>query len=394
MSFNKNKPDCATLNLMLLKTVVGIILLFLAIMVLRPFDSSGPLDKFLKKPSNSTSQNNTPSNTAPVKFTQPIFKVEDIDWVSPLGESNGGFNEILPLAGMTVNIKKEVAAKGPIEVRAPTDMMLTSYANYIVGSEPSDWALIFQISDNLSLTLHHINNASSKITDVVGNNPKRDDSRTSFLNSPIKFKAGEIIGTTKGTTLANNWNIYLYDKATNNQFINQKKYEGSEMGQRLINGSCIFDYYQDPKIKESFYTLLGTTKPGQATSCGTPSKDKKGTLSGLWHLKKEGIDFGSYDGDYADPFSIYMRADKSIMIYEMARKYFTVYPTNPTYKNPEEITSSHCYLLTDNWNPNAFKSQGYAYFRVDSDTQMSVFYSSSGSCPKEFPERAAKVYYR
>lgn len=382
---------------MLPKVVIGIVLLllFLVIMILRPFDPTGPLGKLSNKSPNQPSQNSETSTSGPVTFTHPIFNVEDIDWVSPLGESNGGYIEVQPLGGMTVNIKKDVAERSPIEIYAPTDLELVSYAHTIMEPEPeADWSLYFKINDDLSLILHHIKNASPKIVEAVGNNPKKNDSRTTDIRWPqeIKFKAGEVIGTTTGTSMAKNWNIYLHDKKVKNQFINQKRYEGSDVGRRLLNAACIFDYYEDPKIKESFYALLGTNKPGETKDCGTPSKDKIGTISGLWHLKKDGIDFGSYNGDYADPFSVYIRADKSIMIYEMAKKTFTIYPSNPTYKNPEEITSSHCYQLTDNWNPDIPK--GYAFFKVDSDTQMFMVYSSSGSCPATFPEGQAKIYYR
>jgi len=159
-----------------------------------------------------------------------------------------------------------------------------------------------------------------------------------------------------------------------------------------MNAACFFDYYQDQKIKDSFYALLGVSAAAQTKNCGTSTKDKKGTLSGLWHLKKDGIDFGSYDGDFADPFSVYMRADKSVIIYEMVKKTFVIYPTNPTYKNPEDITDSHCFLLTDNWNPSEY--QGYAYFKVNSATHISVVYSPSGSCPDIFPSDQAKTYFR
>lgn len=380
---------------MLLKVVIGLILLFLAVIIFRPFDHIRPPDKSSKTAPPPISQNTlTPSNT-PVIFTHPIFKNKDIDWVSPLGESNGGYIEVQPLAGMTVNIKKDVAQKGPIEVYAPIDMELVAYSYTLMEPEPTpDWSLHFKINEDLELVLHHIKNAGQKIVEVAGNNPKKNDSRTTEIRKPqqIKFKAGEVIGTTTGTSLAKNWNIYLYDKRVKNQFANQKRYESNHIGQRLMNAACIFDYYEDPKIKESFYNLLGTTKAGETKECGTSSKDKKGSLSGLWHLKTEGIDFGSYEGDYADPFSIYKRADKSIMIYEMGKKTFTIHPNNPTYKNPEEITDYHCYQLTDNWNPNEYK--GYAFFKIESDTQMSVFYNTSGSCPKAFPTNNTKTYYR
>lgn len=383
---------------MLPKIIIAIALVALAIIVLRPFDPTGPLgSKNLEQLRNHASQDDSEQDA--VILTHPIFNPEDIDWVSPLGESNGGYIEVQPLGGITVNIKKDIAAKGPIEVYAPTDIELVSYAHTLMEPEPqADWSLYFKINDDVSLILHHIKKASPKIVDVAGNNPKKNDSRTTDIHWPkeIKFKAGEVIGTTTGTSQAKNWNIYFHDKKTKNEFINQKRYEGggfgSDMGRRLLSATCIFDYYQDEKIKNDFYALFGTTAAGQTTNCGNPSKDKKGTLSGLWHLKKDGISMGEYDGPFADPFSVYMTADKNITIYELDKNVFILYPTNPTYKDPAEITDSHCYTLTDNWNPN--ESKGYAYFRIDSDTQMSLLYSPSGSCPATFTETGAKTYYR
>ncbi len=379
---------------MLPKIIIAVVLVILSIVILRPFDPTGPLgSKNLEQLTNHASERDA------VVLTHPIFNPKEIDWVSPLGESNGGYIEVQPLGGMTVNIKKEVAQKGPIEVYAPTDMQLVAYAHTIMESEPEpDWSLYFKINEDVSLILHHIKNVNPKITDVVGNTPKRNDSRTTDIRWPqeIKFKAGEVIGTTTGTSQAKNWNIYFHDKRIKNQFINQKRYEGSgfgkDVGNRLLSASCIFDYYQDEKLKNDFYALLGTTAAGQSTSCGSPSSDKKGTLSGLWHLKKDGIDMGSYDGPFADPFSVYKRSDQSISIYEVNKEAYTISPNNATYKDPAEITSSHCYQLTDNWNPSVYK--GYAYFRIDSDTQMSMTYSPSGFCPETFPNRQAKTYYR
>jgi hypothetical protein len=355
----------------------------------RPFDRS-------QNPISSDFQNQTeqsPSNPAPAQFTHPIFNPEEIDWVSPLGESNGGYNEVQPLGGMTINIKKDIAAKGPIEVYAPTDMELVSYSHTLMEPEPEpDWAFHFQINKDISLVVHHIKNASPKIVNAVGNKPKLNDSRTTDLRPSIKFKAGEVIGTTTGTSQARNWNIYLQDKKVKNQFVNQKRYEDSYSANILVNAACIFDYYEDEKIKNEFYKLLGTTKAGEAKSCGNPSTDKKGTLSGLWHLKKEGLSTGEYEGVYANPFSIYTTSDKNITIYEINKRVFTIYPSNPTYKDPKEITNSHCYQLTDNWHTSTYK--GYAFFRIDSDMQMSMVYSPSGSCPATFPESQAKTYYR
>jgi|SRR3989344_1277381 len=159
---------------MLPKVIVGLVILFLAIFILRPFDPTGPLGKLSEKSSNQirqnqSSQSNNHSNSSPVNFTHPIFNPDEIDFVSPLGQSNGGFIEVQPLGGMTVNIKKDIAQKGPIEVYAPTDLELTAYSYTLMEPEPTpDWTLHFKVNDNIELVLHHIKTPAQKLLMLQG----------------------------------------------------------------------------------------------------------------------------------------------------------------------------------------------------------------------------------
>lgn len=327
-----------------------------------------------------------------ISFTHKMFETEKVTNILPLGELNGGYVELQTLNGVMVQLDKEKIIETGIEVYAPTEMELYMYAQTATADRPEgDWNLDFRINNNVGLTIHHLNNAAEKITSVIGNTPTRDDSRGINIQNTIKFKAGDLIGTTKGTSLGANWNIYVYDKSVKNQFVNQKRYEnGGYLGERLLSSTCVFDYYIDQTIKDSYYTLLGATEPGQTTSCGSPTKDKIGTLSGLWHLKKDGLET-NYDGEYATPFSIYKRSDGNIIIYELGKRSYTIAKGEPSAKSPEEVTTTHCYNLADDWDG---RSIGYAYFRIDSELEMSVTYSSIGSCPAEFPDGQAKKYYR
>jgi hypothetical protein len=324
-------------------------------------------------------------------FTHKIFDPKKIEYITPLGELNGGYIESSTIGGVMIDIlPSAVANGGKIEIYAPTAMKLESYGHYLVGAEPANWTLEFRIGEDVTMKIDHITDVAQRITESVGNKPKKNDSSTDFLKDPILFKAGELIAKTSGTTQANNWNIYLYDKNHENSFINQKRYEENYMGQRLIIAACPFDYYQDESAKSAFYALMGATAAGQSKTCGNPSSDVKGTLSGMWHLKKTGFE-EKYVGEYANPFSIYKRSGGDIIIYEIGGRRHIIEPNSYTYKDPALVTTSHCYQLTD---LSGMKESGFAYFKIDSDTQMSVVYKKTGSCPASFPKGPAKKYYR
>lgn len=373
------------LGIIFLVILIGVI----AVNVLKPKESpqSGSPD------TGSQTKSEAKKNVKRPVFTHQMIETDLVKFIMPLGELNGGYVELQPLNSVMIQLDQQKVKSGPgIEVFAPADMELINYAHTATDDQPKgDWSLEFRINENYFLTIHHLNNADEKITAKVGNTATKDDSRGIEIRPPLKFKAGDLIGTTKGTSLANNWNIYLYDKTTENKFVNQDRYKNHYLGQRLLAAVCPFDYYEDQTIKNAYYALLGSSKPGQSKTCGNPSSDKAGTLSGLWHLQKTGIG-SSYEGDYADPLSVYMRSDGNVIIYELGRQFYTIPSTAKTHKNPQEITTSHCFNLADDWGGSL--KQGYAYFRIDSETEMSAAFSKTGACPDEFPEIGAKKYYR
>jgi hypothetical protein len=324
-------------------------------------------------------------------FTKNIFDPSKIEYITPLGELNGGYIESSTIAGVMIDILPSAVANGAeIKIFAPVDMKLESYGHYVMDTEPANWTLDFRINSDVTLRVDHLTDVSKRIKDEVGTTPKKNDSSSDYLKTPIAFKAGELIAKTSGTTQANNWNIYLYDKNQVNNFVNQKRYEENYMGQRLIEAACPFDYYKDESQKSPFYALMGATAAGQSKDCGNTSKDVKGSLSGMWHLNKTGFE-EKYEGSYANPFSIYKRSGGDVIIYEIGGERRIITSKNSTYKDPAKITSSYCYQLTDSWSQ---KESGFAYFNIDSDNQMSVAFEKTGSCPASFPKTGTKKYYR
>lgn len=349
-----------------------------------------------KKQENPASQNQAASQseqpkTQELQFSQPIFNTSDISYIGPLGELNGGYEEAQTIAGITINIKPGAVAGGKeIEAHAPAAMTLESYAYYKVGAEPSSWTLIFRLSSDATIKFDHITRASDKIVAATTTTPK-SDSREETPKSKVSFTAGEVVAYTSGTSLAHNWNIYMNDNQHKNSFVNQARYESSHLGKKMISAVCPFNYYGGTK-KAEFLALMGQRKAGETNSCGEVSRDKAGTLSGMWHLS---ADAGSgmqtaKDGQFESPLSIYKNSAGVISINQINGKRLNVEPGTKTNKDPAEVTTEHCYVVIDaNQKP-----AGYAFFKLSGTNQMSLAYSQGGSCPVSFPSQAAKTYYR
>lgn len=324
---------------------------------------------------------------SPTVFTAKIFDPALVSHITPLGELNGGYEETQTINGVMINIKTDAQRNAPeIGVYAPTDMVLEDYSYFTGGPHTPNWHLGFRISKDIKLSFDHITWVPDEMKAATPPTP------TSGYVPPLKklsFKAGELIAKTSGTDQAHNWNIYLRDNRQTNTFANQKRFEKIQDRYDFINAACPFNYYED-SVKQEFMALMGATKAGQSKTCGTNSRDVKGSISGLWHLAKEGIG-ADYQGMYATPFSIYKDSSGRIIIYEINRQRFILDKTNPSYKDPAAVTGTHCYALTEY---EGRQPKGYAYFKVMSDMEMKMKYDPAGACPSEFPENGSAVYYR
>src|SRR3989344_6574304 len=168
-------------------------------------------------------------------FSHQIFDPAKISHITPLGELNGGYEEAQALGSVTIWIKPEAVANGSmVDVFAPTDMTLESYA-YYKTPDGKDWTLILRVTDDVRLKFDHITQAVDKIVAATTSTPK-DNSAEESPKQKVSFTAGEKIAQTRGTNLAKNWNIYMYEGAHKNQFVNQKRYEqgGARSGQKKL----------------------------------------------------------------------------------------------------------------------------------------------------------------
>jgi hypothetical protein len=142
-------------------------------------------------------------------------------------------------------------------------------------------------------------------------------------------------------------------------------------------------------MKQEYTDLLGFYEAGTTTDCGSGSKDVAGTLSGIWWLSTSGTDIEE-QGMYTSPLFIYNNSAGGTSLGYVNKKRYKIQSDNPTNKDPATITDEHCYSLSSAWDGS---SEGYAYFKIISDTEMRLATGTSGSCPSSFPDEYM-TYYR
>jgi len=314
-----------------------------------------------------------------IEFSANIFDPNEIKNIVPLGELNGGYDEVSTLGGVMMNIKEKIYQSSSVKVYAPTQMTLESYAFFEMPPEPPSWRLSFSIEPDLTITFDHLDEVTEKVMDATASVPA-SSSAGLMPKEKITLSAGEHFANTTGTSKAHNWNIYLYDRNQQNEFLNIERLSQSEgVGKQLLTAVCPFKYYNE-ETKKFFIDLMGYHQAGESSDCGSVSHDVKGTVSGLWFLKES-------------PFSIFKNSAGSVNIYQVDHGYYEISSNSASFKDPQEVTNEHCYNFSDAINQNRSVS-GYLYFKVISDNQMQMSFGASGSCPASFPAQQAKTYYR
>lgn len=330
-----------------------------------------------------------------LEFTEYLIDPLYVQKVGQVGVVHGFGKSIVERSYISV---KEEHYEKQILIYSPTDMTLISGAHYKVSNDQNymaDYVLKFDAGCNVEVLLGHLKG----VVDSIDNQMMglKNDSREDMLK-PIKFEAGDLIGYyyQQSSGGVAGFDFIVRDRKIINQFINQERYT-NRRADNLISGVCPYDYYNGEK-KEVYYNLLGG---GGGTlfkvkNCGNSSRDVAGTISGMWFLDKEivGSIYDYYmDGDYGSPVSI-VGDEERISIGNLGRQepVIYIYSTNPTYKLPEEITKEHCYQKYQNFENS--DSSGYVYFKVVDNSTIDVSFSSSGTCPGNFPSSGSKLYYK
>lgn len=307
------------------------------------------------------------SNPDPL-FTYDITDLELVSHIVPLGAPSG--NEIKPHT-YVFNVANIPDSRG-VPVYAPVDSSLKDIAYYVSG-ERNEFLLVFRVSCEVTFRFDHIQIVVDAIKNVAPTVPSAD-SKTTAVKSKVIFKAGELIGYTRGTPQARSWDFGVYNTRKANQFINNKRYEDNRMEYNL-HSDCPYDYFADDRraLYYSMFASPGGIRNPNAT-CRNASRDKIGTVAGAWFL-----DSGS-DQTYERQIAIASELNGEVRVVGLGGSQIV----DGTGTDPEMVTTERCY------------SDGakVAFFRVVSDSRMDVYSESMPECPANFPGSGFKAYTR
>jgi hypothetical protein len=256
-------------------------------------------------------------------------------------------------------------------------MELRMISYYETTVDTAEYLLFFNVTCTLAVKFDHLSGVAPPIAGIAPVAPA-NHSRTSRVNPPIRFESGDLIGFTMGAGgtpsrgVGGAWDFGVYNTSVTNEFANPDRFaDGSDDS---LHAVCPYDHFDDP-LRSNYYALFGT--PGGQTvvgaECRSASRDIPGTVVGWWF--PDGVQ-GVRDG-----FAIGDALDGEVRMGGVGWS-LSVRISNPTWRDPETITTSHCY---------AADGQHALLELRDSDT-LSVTYGD-GSCPT-LDERASELFMR
>ena len=333
-------------------------------------------------------------------FSADVTDLDSLATVGPLPALAGG-------AGYEIRSYMQVKdsfAGVRVPIRAPTKMTLVASSNYIDPlHDPSDtaykgeWGLVFEATCNTQVSFAHIREVVKKVSDVTVPSTA-GGSAGELVSAPVDFAAGEIIGYYIRGPGFFAWDFIVTDTSVTNPFINMPRYQDAQL--KFLHAICPYDPYP-PAMRQKYLDLLGTNNdpPKAGRKCGTVAHDRAGTVAGLWfHAPYSGGTPDQARSASSNPLSIF-KAETDVVyvanldgdINKAGFATFRIEPSNPTYRDPETITDSHCFERRT--MPTA-AATGWAYVKRVSETQMQVAYSEQGACPAAFPGTGVRNYYR
>ena len=340
---------------------------------------------------NPSEQNN--NEDCQVQFSEYLIDPKYIQKVGQVGVVHGGGKSIVERSYISIN---QEFHEQDIPIYAPTGMKLIGGAKYKISQNPEylpDYVLKFDAGCGVEFLLGHLKGVIDEIEGSL--KPLKTTSAEDEIRPSIQFKAGDLIGYYNQQNIdggVGGFDFVVRDRKVINQFINQERYE-DRRADNLISGVCPYDYFVEGK-KEAYYNLLGSAggQIFEVKDCGTASRDKAGTISGMWFLSKEitGPIYEDYnEGDYGSPLSI-MGDEEAVSIGNIGTTsaLYRIYSNNPTYKLPTQVTDEHCYQIQF-----GSTGQGYVYFKLIDESTADVYYNPSGNCPSSMPQ-GGKRYHK
>jgi hypothetical protein len=304
------------------------------------------------------------------RFTEAPTDLSLIRSILSSGTAAGGV--IKPHSYLFTNDAANGQGKTRVPIYAVADYVLTSIAYYNEGTA-SEYLIFFDVTCEISFKYDHVEEIVPKIESVAPAVPS--DGSSTARTEPISFKAGELIGYSRGAGGKDPWDFGAYDLTHTNQFANQERYVKGGMSQSL-HTVCPYEYFVEPLrsqmlAKIGTYSAFGVNDP----TCHTTERDVLGAATGAW--------FDTQELGYAGAkLSIALREDYGVGITGLGSD-IRVVKDAPTWLDPDLLTTSHCYVDGERW----------VYIEIQESGMQLALVEGSGSCPASLRAGAA-IYYR
>ncbi|MCH8911851.1 MAG: hypothetical protein IH867_14085 [Chloroflexi bacterium] len=313
----------------------------------------------------------TLDSDATVRFSVAPTDLTQIASIVPAGSPSGGVikphsylhNKNLP--GSIKNVR--------VPVYAIADSVLTSVAYYDTSVGTSEYLIFFDVTCEISFKYDHIMEVAPKIAAVTPETPS--DSSEGTRSPAIAFEAGELIGYANGAGGQGAWDFGVYDTTYTNQFANQERYVKGNMGQ-LLHTVCPYDYFTEP-LKSQMYALLGTHDQRLVpdVECTTTQRDVPGAVAGAW--------FDTQVLEFSDAKVAIAMLPGDIVAITGIGGDVRISKGQPTWLDPELLTTSHCYAGGGRW----------FFIEIQAAGMQMALADGLGNCPNSLPA-GATIYYR
>ncbi|MFC2027228.1 hypothetical protein ACFLU3_00940 [Chloroflexota bacterium] len=308
-------------------------------------------------------------NEAPV-FTHHLVDPEALTVIVPPGLVTSG--EIKPHS--YVKLRRDDPGKGAIY--APASMELFGGTYYWHDETTDIYSLSFRVSCEVELWIDHVVDPVDKIKVALPSTPA-DTSQSVYVPDPIFFEVGEFIGYAQ----AHPWTLQ-FDFGLTNETRPNSLADPDRLGFKYLYSDCPYDYFEDT-LRPVYYRKFGENS-GELVSgaeCRSADQDVPGTISGAWFSETE------VECPYGD--QLFIGRNVAGTEFDVgglcSGRNITVSSPDGLPLRPHEITSEYGYS-TDSFT---------LYFRLNSNTSLSVYYDESGSQgPASFPAFGYHDYVR
>jgi len=234
--------------------VIGAVALLLVVAGLFSLGDGGEAGKMPKLSQGGCEE----ADSDPI-FTADITDFSLVDFIVPPGSivNDLARNDVLKTHSFVV-------VKDTAPIYAPIDSVLNAGTNYM-EEDMEQFSLFFEVNCDLFYIMDHVLVPSEKVRQAFNDLPQ-NTTESKTLAEPIEFKAGELIGYSKGTLMAHHWDFGVYRKSERNFLTDSDR---SNVFPRDTQAVCPYDFFP-PEMKERYYKVFGnllTDQPVPTTFC-------------------------------------------------------------------------------------------------------------------------------